>query len=78
MIVYSLSAVKHSKRIHLYNHFYYKICANSESVNLYHNNNRITLSSDNLNRLKLLESCINANIIVLTNKCIKLFSITHV
>lgn len=49
---------------------YYKICAKSESVNLYHNNSRITLSSVNLNRLKLLESRINANIIELTNKLV--------
>lgn len=70
IIVQSLSTVQHSKRLHLDNNFYYKICAKSESVNLYHNNDRITLSSDNLNRLKLLESCINANIIELTNKLV--------
>jgi len=70
IIVRSLSTVQHSERLHLNNNFYYKICPKSESVNLYHNNNRIRLSSDNLNRLKLLEPCINANIIELTNKLV--------
>ncbi|CAI6360227.1 unnamed protein product [Macrosiphum euphorbiae] len=70
IIVRSLSTVQHSKRLHLDNNFYYKICPKSESVNLYHNNNRITLSSDNLNRLKLLETMYNANIIELTNKLV--------
>jgi len=58
------------KRIILNNNFYYKIYAKSESVNLYHNNNRITLFSYNLNQLKLLETCKNANIIELTNKLV--------
>lgn len=70
IIVRSLSTVQHSKRLHLVNSFYYKTCAKSVSVNLYHNNNRITLSSDNFNRLKSLESCINAYIIELTNKLV--------
>jgi len=64
----SLTTVHQSKRVKLDNHFYYKICTKSELVNLHHLNGRITLSSDNLNRLKLLQSCINANIIELSNK----------
>lgn len=69
-MICSLSAIQHSKRVNLDNNFYYKICAKSESVSLYHNNNKITLLSINLNRLKLLESCINANIIELSNKLV--------
>lgn len=66
----SLTTVHQSKRVKLDNHFYYRICAKSESVNLHHINGRITLSSFNLNRLKLLQPCINANIIELANKLV--------
>ncbi|KAF0723940.1 Uncharacterized protein FWK35_00026980 [Aphis craccivora] len=37
---------------------------------LHHINGRITLSSFNFNRLKLLQPCINANIIELANKLV--------
>lgn len=69
-MISALSSIHHSKRVNLDDNFYYKICVKSESVNLYHGNNRFTLPSSNLNRLKLLESCINANIEVLTNKLV--------
>jgi hypothetical protein len=66
----SLTTVHQSKRVKLDNYFYYKICAKSDSINLYHINGRIKLSSINLNRLKLLQPCINANIIEFTNKLV--------
>jgi len=69
-ILFPLTTVHHSKRVKLDDHFYYKIYAKSESINLYHINSRIKLSSINLNRLQLLQPCINANIIEFANKLV--------
>lgn len=69
-ILNNISTVHNPKRVKLDTDFYYKINTKSESVNFQIDNKRITLSRDNLLRLKQWFDCINANVMEKTRKLI--------
>jgi gamma-glutamylcysteine synthetase len=61
------STSNHSKRIKLDSNFFYKVCVKSDSVKLQLNNNRITISHNNFQRIQFCSTCINACIIEKSN-----------
>lgn len=60
--IFDSLSIKKCKRGKLDNDFFYRTSAKTESVIIFTTNNRITLSRQNLFRIKQLQTCIDANI----------------